>query len=180
MANDNWKTPPEVFNTLNKEFDFVADMASDDENNLCPLHFTEKDNSIDFYWVAALSDTFLDVNISPRNYVWVNCPYSKPMPWVKQALQAQSKGLGVVMLLNSDHSVGWFAEALKGVSEIRNIIADKKESGGYSSGRIAFINDQGKPQGGNAKPQCILVFNPFKIGANVTRYITRSELYGGI
>ncbi|AUR95716.1 hypothetical protein NVP1211B_20 [Vibrio phage 1.211.B._10N.222.52.F11] len=28
MANDLWRTPPEVFNTLNREFGFVADMAS--------------------------------------------------------------------------------------------------------------------------------------------------------
>ena len=26
-CGDLWKTPPEVFNTLNKEFEFVADMA---------------------------------------------------------------------------------------------------------------------------------------------------------
>ena len=100
------------------------------------------------------------------------------MPWVKQSLLAQSKGLGVVMLLNADHSVGWFAEALKGVSEVRNVIADEKEGGGYSSGRLAFLHSEGKPQGGNNKPQFVLIFNPFKIGANITSYITKNELYG--
>ena len=71
----------------------------------------------------------------------------------------------LLCLLNADTSVGWFAEALKGVSEIRNIISDetpdsKRE---YSSGRLAFLNGDGDPIGGNNKPQFVLVFNPFKI-----------------
>ena len=37
MANDLWRTPPEVFNALNKEFQFVADMACSNENKLCSL-----------------------------------------------------------------------------------------------------------------------------------------------
>lgn len=46
MANDLWRTPPEVFNTLNREFSFVADMASSHENALCKLHYTEDDDSL--------------------------------------------------------------------------------------------------------------------------------------
>jgi len=180
MANDSWRTPPEVFNTLHKEFDFLADMASTHENSLCLLHFTEDSDALSFDWgdEPCLQSHRL-------RYVWLNCPYSNPMPWVKQSLLAQSKGLGVVMLLNADTSVGWFAEALKGVSEIRNIVGDEKLKficnepyhNGYSSGRLAFINDEGKPISGNNKPQFILVFNPFKIGAKVTTYINRNSFY---
>lgn len=174
MANDLWRTPPEPFDTLNKEFQFVADMASTNENKLCNLNFTEEDDSLSFCWAERIGE-MVPFN---GNYVWLNCPYSNPMPWVKQSLEAQSNGLGVVMLLNADTSVGWFAEALKGVSEIRNVIADEKESGGYSSGRLAFLNGDGDPISGNNKPQFVLVFNPFKIGANITSYITKNELYG--
>jgi len=175
MANDLWKTPPTVFNTLNKEFSFVADMACSNENKLCDWGFTEKEDSLSFDWAERIN---LYYEATYLRYVWLNCPYSNPMPWVKQSLQAQLNGLGVVMLLNADHSVGWFAEALKGVSEIRNVIADKKEGGGYSSGRLAFLNEEGKPINGNNKAQFILIFNPFKIGARITSYITKSELYG--
>jgi hypothetical protein len=82
------------------------------------------------------------------------------------------------MLLNDDTSVGWFAEALKTVSEIRHFIADEKETGGYSSGRIGFLNGEGVPISSNNKPQFALVFNPFKVGAQVTSYVKKSELYG--
>lgn len=175
MANDLWRTPPEVFNTLNREFGFVADMASSHENALCDLHFTEEDDSLSIPWAnhPALKSNRLE-------YVWLNCPYSNPMPWVKKALSAQRHGLGVVMLLNDDTSVGWFAEALKGVSEIRHIVADATPKGKreYSTGRIAFLDGEGKPIPGNNKPQFVLVFNPFKIGAQVTSYVKKSELYG--
>lgn len=175
MANDLWRTPPEVFNTLNKEFNFAADMASTDHNKLCERNFTEEDDSLSFDWAERLKPV---TEMFGNTYAWLNCPYSNPMPWVKKSLEAQSKGLGVVMLLNADHSVGWFAEALKGVSEIRNVIADEKESGGYSSGRLAFLNGEGEPEPGNNRPQFVLVFNPFKIATHITSYITKAELYG--
>lgn len=176
-VGDQWRTPKSVFNTLNTEFQFVCDMASSHENALCKKYFTEDDNSLSFNWANAIKAM---VGANGNHYVWLNCPYSNPMPWIKKAIEAQASGLGVVMLLNDDTSVGWFAEALKTVSEIRHIIADKTTSGKRecSSGRIGFINGDGVPVNGNNKPQFVLVFNPYKIGARVTSYVTKNELYG--
>lgn len=174
---DLWRTPPEVFNTLNREFRFVADMACSNENKLCDLGFTEQDDSLSLNWKDEIDKSYpLKSN---HDYVWLNCPYSNPMPWVKKALESQVNGLGVVMLLNADCSVGWLAEALKGVSEIRHIIADATPSGKreYSSGRLAFLDGDGLPSSGNNKPQFVLVFNPFKIGNQVTTYVTKSSFY---
>lgn len=177
-VGDQWRTPSQVFNTLDNEFQFVADMAASGENKLCNIYFTEEDDSLSFDWAEAIDDAFP----FKGNYAWLNCPYSNPMPWVKQAAKAQLNGLGVVMLLNDDTSVGWFAEALKTVSEIRHIVADETLEGKreYSSGRIGFINGEGKPISGNNKPQFVLVFNPFKVGARVTSYVTKNELYGNL
>lgn len=172
MANDTWRTPSEVFETLDREFNFLADMACTNENKLCDLGFTEDQDSLSFSW----SGVFLEeIRKNGTPYVWLNCPYSNPMPWVKKAALEQLEGLGTVMLLNADTSVGWFAEALKTVSEIRFIVADKKESGKgeYSSGRLAFLDQDGRPAKGNNKPQFILVFNPHKVGARVTNYVNK-------
>lgn len=175
MANDLWRTPPEVFKSLDREFDFVADMACTNENKLCYFGFTEDDNSLGFEWYTKVCA----LGFSHRNlYVWCNPPYSDPMPWVKKALEAQKDGLGVVMLLNQDTSVGWFKEALKGVSEVRYITGQQKENGGYSSGRLDFLDAEGKSAKGNNKAQFILVFNPFKIGAKLSSYVTKDELMG--
>lgn len=175
MSNDLWRTPQAPFNTLDEEFNFYADMAADQNNTKCRVFFNEADNSLSFDWADRLNAQYpTDVN----KYVWVNCPYSKPMPWVKQAITAQSKGLGVVMLLNADTSVSWFTEAVKYLSEVRFVIGDEKSPGKYSIGRIAFEDCDGNPGKQNNKPQFVLVFNPFKIGARVTTYITKKELYG--
>ena len=175
MSNDNWRTPSEVFNTLDKEFNFYADMAADEKNTKCKVFFNEKDDSLSFDWADRLSAQYpTELN----KYVWVNPPYSKPMPWVKQAILAQHKGLGTVMLLNADTSVSWFTEAIKYLSEVRFLIGDEKERGGYSIGRISFLDEEGEPGTQNNKPQFVLIFNPFKIGARVTTYITKKELYG--
>ncbi len=176
---DSWRTPIEVFNTLNREFNFLADMASSQHNALCETYFTESEDSLSFDWKYTIECVRAEDLTNGAHYVWLNCPYSNPMPWVKKALEAQAGGLGVVMLLNDDTSVGWFAEALKGVSEIRHIVADATPKGKreYSTGRIAFIDGNGNSISGNNKPQFVLVFNPFKIGAQVTSYIPKSSLY---
>ena len=176
MSNDLWRTPKEVFKTLDNEFNFVADMACDQENKMCRYGFDEEANSLAIDWMKNIKALAYDGN----HWAWCNPPYSNPMPWVKKAAEAQRNGLGVVMLLNNDMSVGWFAEALKTVSEIRCVISDEKPESkrGYSSGRVGFLDSEGEPQGGNNKPQFVLIFNPFKIGANITSYITKNELYG--
>lgn len=172
MANDLWRSPPEVFNTLDMEFDFIADMASSHENALCALHYTEEDDSLSFDWATRPA-----LQSNKLAYVYVNPPYSNPKPWILQAVKSQANGLGVVMLLNYDHSVGWFREALPYVSEIRNIVSDGQVIQGSTTGRIAFIDEDGKPKSTNSKPQTILIFNPFTIGAQKTTYVPKSYFY---
>lgn len=181
MANDLWRTPPEVFNTLNEQFNFIADMACSEENKLCFYGFTEQDNSLSAPWL----DLLLSLpQAMPKfgDYVWCNPPYSNPMPWVKQAISAKRDGIGTVMLLNSDCSVGWFAEALTSVSEIMFVVSDKdntESKNEYTSGRIGFVDGDGNAQKGNNKPQFILMFDPKrKSGDITTKYITKKQLYG--
>ena len=139
MANDNWRTPPQVFNNLNREFNFLADMAASDNNHLHENYFTEEDNSLSLNWAFE----FLGENRTASNkYVYTNPPYSNPLPWIKKAVEAQREGLGVVMLLNADDSTQWFCEALKGVSEVRRIIGYRQ--GGNMEKRKARIYRLGR------------------------------------
>ena len=183
MANDLWRTPKPVFNSHNEEFNFIADMASGIRNKLVNLFVTEDQDALSLNWLSYVS-TWRDVLFNKKSkgrYVWCNPPYSAPLPWIKKAIEAQKDGLGVVMLLNADHSVEWFSEALKGVSEIRFIVGDEtgSKTGKFSSGRLAFLDGDGKPARGNNKAQFILVFNPFKICKNnpVTTYVNRNSFY---
>jgi len=169
---DLWRTPPEVFSALNKEFNFGADMACSNENKLCQIGYTEQDNSLNLYWHYEIEEI---IQVDGLKYVWCNPPYSNPLPWVGKAIESQKHGLGVVMLLNADDSPQWFYEALKGVSEIRRITG-YKQGGKWKNGRLEFINHKGEPVKGNNKAQFILVFNPFKIGAQVTSHIAKNKL----
>ena len=178
MANDLWETPKSVYNCLNEEFLFIADMAAAENNAKCSNFYGEKEDSLEFVWLDRLiSDCIILDPFGNLGSVFVNPPYSNPMPWIKKAIQAQRTGLKVVMLLNADPSVGWWAEAMPYVSEVRFIIAEKTPTGKYSSGRIGFIGVDGKEANGNSKPQCVLVFDPFRVGWQVTRYIPKSEFY---
>jgi len=180
MANDLWRTPPQVFEYLNKKFGFVADMAASEDNNLLEYYFTEKENSLSFRWFDELFKRGLLIRTSDRDpFVFVNPPYSKIFPWIPKAAEAHEYGIGVVMLINGDTSVGWFAEALKTVSELWFIIAD--EANGkrkpYRSGRLAFVNEHGEASKGNNKPQMVMVWDPKKTGEPTTKYIKKSEFY---
>lgn len=168
---DLWRTPKELFNTLYREFGFIADMAASDENKLSFTFFDESDDSLSFNWLKVINPVF------SREFVWCNPPYSNPKPWVKKALEAQKDGLGVVMLLNADDSTEWFHEALKGVSEIRRITG-YVSGGKFKSGRVSFLGPDNQPVGGNNKAQFLLIFDPFKIGANVTSYVRLCDLVG--
>lgn len=176
MANDLWRTPKPIYEKLDAEFDFAADMASSDENTLHSVYFTEETNSLENSWFDLITDAY--GACSKSDFVWCNPPYSEPMPWIKMAIEAQKDGLGTVMLLNADTSVAWFAECVPYVSEIRFIISDyDDEKGKYTSGRISFCDENNNPVSGNSKPQFILIFDPFKIGDCHTRYVTKRSLY---
>lgn len=174
MANDLWETPTAVYKRLDCEFDFIADMAASESNTKHHKFYTAEDDSLEFNWFDRIDGESV---IFSGSSVFVNPPYSNPMPWIQRAVEAQSDGLIVVMLLNADPSVGWWAEAMPYVSEIRFIIAEKTPSGKYSSGRIGFIDANGSDANGNSKPQCVFVFDPYRIGWQVTRYIPKSEMY---
>jgi phage N-6-adenine-methyltransferase len=44
------------------------------------------------------------------NRIFVNPPYSKPMPWVKKAIAESRKGKTVVLLVKHDSSTRWWAK----------------------------------------------------------------------
>ena len=156
MANDSWATPRAIYDTLDWEFDFVADMAASDDNNKHFIYWTEDDNSLDFKWAD---------RIHAGEYVWCNPPYSKIGPWVDKAIEAQADGVGTVMLVMADPSVAWFAQAVKYASETRFV----------TEGRIAFLED-GKPKSGNNKGSVFFIFAPKMIGTGRVTFVKRADL----
>jgi len=154
---DLWKTPPEIFAALNHDYRFVADVAASAQNHLLQRYFTEDDDALAVNWAETL----------PIGTVWCNPPYSDITPWVAKAAEEYRAGIGTVMLVPADTSVGWFSSARQTCTEVRFI----------TGGRLSFIRaDTGRPVNGNNKGSMLLIWNPFTSDFGLTGYVQRDTL----
>lgn len=162
INRDSWATPMPVYMALDAEFDFAADLCASDSNAKHPLYVTEQDDALSNWWEKLGGLT------GSGGYVWVNPPYSNIKPWVSVASELQHNGIGSVMLVMADSSVGWYYDALQHCNEIREVI----------KGRLAFINPEtGQPVGGNNKGSVFLIFDPYgRSGAPRRTYVERDQL----
>ncbi len=158
MSGDLWATPPEICQALDSEFGFGVDICASHTTAKCPIYFTEENDSLSMDWAKEFNPTF-------GKWIWCNPPYSKIGPWVTKAVDSQFNGVGVVMLVMCDPSVGWFSDALAYASEIRFV----------TNGRLAFL-ENGQPKSGNNKGSVIFVFDPHRIGSAHTVYVERAAL----
>lgn len=159
MNRDAYRTPPELFAALDAEFNFRIDVAASAANTLCVNYLTEIDNALMADW--------LEYDLWTGGHAWCNPPYSDITPWVRKAAEQAKSGIGCVMLVMADTSVGWYAEAIKTCQEVRFIV----------SGRISFLDPEtGKPAAGNNKGSMFLIWHPFGRTAPVVSHVQRDEL----
>jgi len=95
-ATEEWATPQNIFDTLDREFNFTLDPCSTDENHKCDAYFTKKDNGLAHSWVG--------------HSVFMNPPYGTEIgKWVKKAwLSAHKENTVVVCLLPARTDTKWF------------------------------------------------------------------------
>lgn len=158
MDRNAWRTPPEIFAALDAEFDFKLDVAASPENALCDLFIDESVDSLQERWYS---------HMNRGDYSWCNPPYSDITPWVKKAAKESKLGIGCVMLVMADTSVGWYAKAIKTCQEVRFI----------TGGRLSFLDPEtGKPTAGNNKGSMFLIWHPFAKGKLQVSHVARDEL----
>ncbi|HDL3275062.1 adenine methyltransferase, partial [Mannheimia haemolytica] len=98
--------------------------------------------------------------------IFVNPPYSNPLPFVQRAAELKKAGHIVVMLLPADKSTRWYQVIQENASEVIDIIG----------GRINFINPlTGEEVKGNNKGSMVAVFDPFVEGI-VTRQMPLDKI----
>ncbi len=68
--SDEWATPADLFNELNKEFSFTLDPCATDQNHKCKKYFTIEDDGLSKSW--------------QNEIVFCNPPYSKIKIWVEK------------------------------------------------------------------------------------------------
>lgn len=113
-----WRTPPELFAALNREFAFTLDAAATAENALCPMFFTEEQDGLAQKW--------------GRHRVFLNPPYGREVyAWTRKAREAAASGAVVVALLPASTDLAWWHDdVLGGGAEVR-----------FIRGRVRFGTD---------------------------------------
>ena len=161
MANDTWRTPPEVINFISEKFDYIRiDLCSSDENKVADYNITEEMDFLD-------DKHIFNSDICKGQLAWCNPPYSNPLPFVKQCIKWAKHGHAVSGILNYDPSTKWFVELFNARALIMPIIG----------GRVAFHDENGVPAKGNNKPQFMFYLAPFLAQSVSTEYIHKSEIY---
>ncbi|PQG95863.1 DNA N-6-adenine-methyltransferase, partial [Enterococcus faecium] len=84
---EDWETPQELFEELNKEFNFEIDVAASDENAKLPKYYTKKKNALNEVW---------------EGNVFCNPPYGKQLAkWVKKAHDEYERDQNRVIVLGT-------------------------------------------------------------------------------
>lgn len=117
--SNEWETPQDFFNILDKEFMFDIDVCATKENSKCKRWYEIRDNGLSKSW--------------NDHRVWCNPPYGREIgKWVKKASEAT--GGVVVMLIPARTDTKYFHEYIyqKPNVEIR-FIKGRLKFGGHSN-----------------------------------------------
>lgn len=108
-VTDEWYTPIDFYNELNKEFNFNLDPCATDINHKCAKYFTKEDNGLLQSWGGY--------------NVFCNPPYGRVInAWVQKAYNESKKdNTLIVMLLPARTDTKWFHNFIYHKAEIRFI-----------------------------------------------------------
>ena len=122
---DDWQTPKDFFDKLNKHFNFQVDVCASDTNALCEKYFT-KDNS-------CLNNNWKDMN-------FMNPPYGREIiKFVEKAYEQWSENdCTTVALLPARTDTKWFHDYIYPVSSIVFIKGRLKFEGGEKLASAPF------------------------------------------
>lgn len=128
---NEWATPQNFYNELNKEFNFNLDPCCTHENAKCEFHYTENENGLLQSWGGCT--------------VFVNPPYGRGLKdWVRKAYYESKKpNTKVVMLIPSRTDTKYFHEYIYNKSEIRFLkgrlkFGESKNSAPFGSMIVIF------------------------------------------
>jgi len=157
---NEWRTDPDVFNAINKEFKFSLDAAASETNSKCDYFLTKKDDSLSVDWSKYLWNRCM-----PKT-VWINPPYGRGYikKFMDMCIEQKVKLVTSVMLVPATLDAQWLP--INDISEIRII----------TGGRLSFYHPiTNKKIAGNTKGSMFVIFRPSKMPLNIN-LIDRDEL----
>ena len=140
-AAHDWRTPPELFATLDAEFGFGLDAAADASNYLCDRYYTEADNALVQPWDGV---------------AWCNPPYGQALPaFVRRAFSEVESGrcpLAVLLIPARTDTAVWHECVMRATTI------------GLIRGRLRFGLPDGTPTGPAPFPSAIVLFERHYLG----------------
>ena len=121
MKSNEWTTPQDLYDKLNKEFNFTLDPCCTKESAKCDKFYTKEDDGLSKDWRY---DT-----------VFMNPPYGREIPkWIEKAYKESLKGAVVVCLIPARTDTRYWHDYIFTKAEVR-----------FLKGRVKFENGK-KPQ----------------------------------
>ena len=113
--SDEWQTPLELFQDLDREFHFDLDACATHENHMVDTYFTKDEDGLEQNWGGYT--------------VWCNPPYSQIKKWVRKCYyEGHKPNTTVVLLVPSRTDVWWYQNYVLHRAEVR-----------FIKGRLRFI-----------------------------------------
>ena len=132
--DQTWETPLELFNRLDKEFNFTLDPCCTEETAKCKKYYTPTENGLIQDW--------------QNEIVFMNPPYGREISdWLKKAYEESLKGTLVVCLIPSRTDTKYWHDYCMKASEIRFIkgrlkFGNSKNSAPFPSAIVVFNNNK--------------------------------------
>jgi phage N-6-adenine-methyltransferase len=153
LGRDDWTTPPEIFDPINKTFRFDLDAAAGSaEEARTPAFIPPSVDALSVNWIDYCRPK------KGRQYgtVWLNPPYGREVNlWVEKAEKEAARGLFVVVLIPANTDTEYWQEWIVESPYCVGVI--------FLSPRVRFIlPDEGKERGSAPKGHAIIIYGPKK------------------
>lgn len=101
----DWETPQDLFDTLNKIFEFDVDVCANETNHKCKKYFKESDDALSIpNWNKAVTRPGWR-----RLMCWMNPPYKRTLQsWIDKIGEQVDRGSAVVALVPARTETKWF------------------------------------------------------------------------
>ena len=101
---NEWSTPQDFFDELDKEFNFTLDPCATSENAKCTKYFTVEDDGLKQDW--------------SKDTVFMNPPYGREIKyWVQKAYEESLKGATVVCLIPARTDTSYWHDYIFGKAD---------------------------------------------------------------
>jgi site-specific DNA-methyltransferase (adenine-specific) len=116
---NEWGTPHDTFDELNKEFNFTIDVAASKDNHKCERYYTKEQDGLTQSWGGET--------------VFLNPPYGHQIKyWIKKAYEeSQKPNTSVVLLIPARTDTSYWHDYIFNKAEIR-----------FIRGRLKFTNQE--------------------------------------